>query len=115
MAEETRFYSNLDYLKGITGDNPDLFKEFVQEGLQIVQESMESIQKAVDNKDFTEIARVCHMLKSSMKIFGSDFIEEKLALLEKVAGLKEEVQTKALTTEVLQLLDAWKKEVGDFT
>lgn len=114
MAEKPESYCNFQYLNELTGNNSELVKEFVQEGLLIAQESVASISKALDERDFLEIGRICHMLKSSMKIFGSDYVETKLASLEKLTETLDDSQIRPSTLELLPILNEWKKEVEEF-
>jgi HPt (histidine-containing phosphotransfer) domain-containing protein len=114
MQEGTPKQVRLDYLREISGNNPELIKEFIQEALGQSDQIMPEINQALALHDFDKVSRLCHMLKSSMKIFHSDLLVELLSSLEVHASDdSQHIHVTPLGVRLNELMAGWKSELED--
>ncbi len=91
MAEEFR-YVNMEYLKGMAGDNPDLIREMVEIFVQQIPEFNEIFESLYEKKDWYELGMQAHKAKSSVAIMGMEDLAKMLKEFELLAKEGKETE-----------------------
>lgn len=60
----------LDYLKELSAGDKKFEKEIIEQFIKVVPQEIESLKKAIDNRDFRQIYQVAHSMKSSVSYLG---------------------------------------------
>ena len=99
---------NLQYLNEITGGDPEIIKEFVEDVVKLKDEVWNEIKHAYANHDIKAIKESAHKLKSSVKIFGSDIFQNKLEQIEQ----EDEISNiGALVKDLSEIIPVWQEEL----
>jgi len=77
----TRF-TNLDYLKEITGGEPEIVKEFIQLFFDQLPEFKGGMTKYLAEKKWKELGDLAHKAKSSVMTFGMNELGHRLKDLQ---------------------------------
>lgn len=91
MAQER--YTNLDYLKEITGGEPEIMKEFIQMFLDQLPEFRMGMTSFLAEKKWKELGEIAHKAKSSVMTFGMNDLGHRLKDLQIKTQKLEEIET----------------------
>ena len=94
-------YTNLDYLKEITGGEPEITKEFIQMFFDQLPEFRDGMTNYLAEKKWKELGEVAHKAKSSVMTFGMNDLGYRLKELQ-------------LKTQKLQDIDTYPIYVEEF-
>jgi HPt (histidine-containing phosphotransfer) domain-containing protein len=75
-------FTNLDYLKEITGDEPEVTKEFIQMFFDQLPEFRDGMNKFLAGKKWKELGEIAHKAKSSVMTFGMNDLGLRLKELQ---------------------------------
>lgn len=94
-------YTNLDYLKEITGGEPEVMQEFIQMFFDQLPEFRDGLTSHLANKKWKELGELAHKAKSSVMTFGMNDLGLRLKELQ-------------LKTQKLEDIDSYPKFVDEF-
>ncbi|HEX7584856.1 MAG TPA: Hpt domain-containing protein [Prolixibacteraceae bacterium] len=97
---QTRF-TNLDYLKEITGGEPEVMKEFIQMFFDQFPEFKNGMRNYLAEKKWKELGEIAHKAKSSVMTFGMNDLGHRLKELQ-------------LKTQKLEGIDSYPAYVDEF-
>ena len=103
---------NLDYLLKITENNKGEVRSFIDDILYTKNQVLPEMEKAVEVLDYFTVKQCCHKLRSTMKIFGSTNLEEKLSKVEFLYRENNIPAIKRLVEEIVKTLPGWEKELN---
>ncbi|MBN1926860.1 MAG: Hpt domain-containing protein [Prolixibacteraceae bacterium] len=86
-------YTDLSYLKEITGGEPSIVKEMVEMFLSQVDEFKENLNKYLKEKNFIELGKEAHKAKSSVLIVGMEELGKNLKKLQLLTEEGSEIET----------------------
>jgi len=75
-------YTNLDYLRNITGGDKDSIREIILLFMEQVPEFIGNMRKHLDEKNYIELGREAHKAKSSVMILGMEDLGHDLKALQ---------------------------------
>lgn len=99
MAQER--YTNLDYLKEITGGEPEIVKEFIKMFLDQLPEFRNGMTSFLAEKKWKELGEIAHKAKSSVMTFGMNDLGHRLKELQ-------------LKTQKLENIETYEEHVKEF-
>ena len=94
-------YTSLDYLKEITGGEPEIMKEFIQMFFDQLPEFRDGLTSNLANKKWKELGELAHKAKSSVMTFGMNELGYRLKELQ-------------LKTQKLEDTDSFAEYVDEF-
>ena len=94
-------YTNLDYLKEITGGEPEVTKEFIQMFFDQLPEFRDGMTAYLAEKKWKELGELAHKAKSSVMTFGMNDLGHRLKELQ-------------LKTQKLEDIDSYSLYVDEF-
>jgi len=94
-------YTNLDYLKEITGGEPEVMKEFILMFFDQFTEFRDGMSNFLAEKKWKELGEIAHKAKSSVMTFGMNDLGYRLKELQ-------------LKTQKLEGIDSYKDYVKEF-
>lgn len=94
-------YTNLDYLKEITGGEPEVTKEFIQMFFDQLPEFRDGMTAYLAEKKWKELGELAHKAKSSVMTFGMNDLGHRLKELQ-------------LKTQKLEDIDSYPEYVDEF-
>jgi len=94
-------YTNLDYLKEITGGESEIMKEFIQMFFDQLPEFREGLTGYLADKKWKELGELAHKAKSSVMTFGMNDLGHRLKELQ-------------LKTQKLEDIDSYPDYVKEF-
>jgi HPt (histidine-containing phosphotransfer) domain-containing protein len=108
-------YTNLDYLKEITGGEPEIMKEFIQMFFDQLPEFKDGLTKYLVEKKWKELGELAHKAKSTVMTFGMNDLGNRLKELQLKTQKLEEIDTYAeYVHEFLELITIAEVELkGD--
>ncbi|MFW5644548.1 MAG: Hpt domain-containing protein [Bacteroidota bacterium] len=74
--------TNLNYLKDMSGNDPELMAEMIDIFKDQVVELLEEMQKMLENGDYPSLGKVAHKAKTSVAIMGMDELADDMKKLE---------------------------------
>jgi HPt (histidine-containing phosphotransfer) domain-containing protein len=80
MAEQK--YTDLNYLKEITGGEDEILKEFINMFFDQIPEFKDGLHEHLKNKRYKELGELAHKAKSSVMTFGMDNLGHQLKELQ---------------------------------
>ncbi|MHA7110130.1 Hpt domain-containing protein [Sunxiuqinia elliptica] len=86
-------YTNLDYLKEITGDEDEILKEFILMFFDQLPEFKNGLHDHLENKRYKELGELAHKAKSSVMTFGMEDLGWKLKDLQLKTQKLEAIET----------------------
>jgi HPt (histidine-containing phosphotransfer) domain-containing protein len=86
-------YTDLSYLKEITGGESEIVKEMVEMFLQQIDEFKENMTKHLNEKNYVDLGKEAHKAKSSVLIVGMEELGKSLKKLQLLTELKTEAET----------------------
>lgn len=107
-------YTNLDYLKEITGGEPEIMKEFIQMFFDQLPEFKDGLTNHLTNKNWEELGKLAHKAKSSVMTFGMNELGYRLKELQLKTQKLEDIQSyPAYVEEFLNEVTQAEKELQD--
>ncbi len=88
-------YTDLSYLKEITGGESEIVKEMIEMFLAQVDEFKENMNKFLEDKNWTDLGKEAHKAKSSVLIVGMEELGKNLKKLQLLTEEEKEVETYA--------------------
>ncbi|MGB0430005.1 MAG: Hpt domain-containing protein [Bacteroidia bacterium] len=73
---------DLTYLNEISGGDEDFIKEMIETFLEETPKDLDQIKIHFDSKDWAEMGKTAHKMKSSIKMFGFESLKNKALFLE---------------------------------
>lgn len=86
-------YTNLDYLKEITGGEPEIMNEFIQMFFDQIPEFRDGLVKFLEEKKWKELGELAHKAKSSVMTFGMNDLGHRLKDLQLKTQKLEYIET----------------------
>jgi HPt (histidine-containing phosphotransfer) domain-containing protein len=86
-------YTNLDYLKEITGDDSEITKEFIQMFFDQLPEFRDGMNSFLAEKKWKELGEIAHKAKSSVMTFGMNDLGSRLKELQLKTQKLEEIES----------------------
>jgi HPt (histidine-containing phosphotransfer) domain-containing protein len=74
--------TDLSYLSGMSGGNPDIIKEMITIFNEQTQEYILEFQKLLNEKNYIQLGKLAHKAKSSVAIMGMSELAADLKSLE---------------------------------
>lgn len=110
---------NLEYLRDLADGSIEFMIEMIEMFIELSPTSVADIDRAMKEKDYERLKAYAHKMKSSASIVGANDLLEDLKLLEKRAGLLEDVeslpdlvaQVLRKTSEVVEILKIEKEKL----
>ena len=93
--------TNLDYLKEITGGEPEIMNEFIQMFFDQLPEFRDGLTSHLSNQKWKELGELAHKAKSSVMTFGMNDLGHRLKELQ-------------LKTQKLEGIDSYPVYVEEF-
>ena len=110
MAHER--YTNLDYLREITGGEPEIMKEFIQMFLEQLPEFRDGMTSFLSEQKWKELGEIAHKAKSSVMTFGMNDLGNRLKSLQlKTQGLEEIETYEGHVKEFMDMMDSAEAEL----
>lgn len=97
-----------------TGGDLALIKEVSEIFINESTDSMESLEKAINEKDFDTMERLSHFIKGRLSFFGHDGAEESASEIENLARNRKIKNTKRIYSELLNTVNSLKDELDLF-
>lgn len=85
-------YTNLDYLKEITGGEPEIMKEFIQMFFDQMPEFRDGMTNYLNEKKWKELGEIAHKAKSSVMTFGMNDLGHRLKELQLKTQKLEDIE-----------------------
>ncbi|HPR33114.1 MAG TPA: Hpt domain-containing protein [Prolixibacteraceae bacterium] len=86
-------YTDLSYLREITGGEDSIVREMVEMFLAQVDEFKENLNKHLNEKNYTELGKEAHKAKSSVLIVGMEDLGKNLKKLQLLTEEGAEVES----------------------
>lgn len=86
-------YTDLTYLKEITGGESSIVKEMVEMFLAQVDEFKENLTKYLNEKNYVDLGKEAHKAKSSVLIVGMEDLGKNLKKLQLLTEANAEIET----------------------
>lgn len=86
-------YTNLDYLKEITGGEPEVMKEFIQMFFDQLPEFRNGMTGFLADKKYKELGEIAHKAKSSVMTFGMNELGYRLKELQLKTQKLEDIES----------------------
>ena len=74
--------TDLTYLKGMSGENPQIIKEMITIFIEQAEGYIRDIQKNFDEKNYIALGKLAHKAKSSISIMGMNELAADMKTLE---------------------------------
>ena len=106
---------NLDKINEMAEGDEDFIVSVVSVFLEEVPEDLEGLEKAINNKDYENIYKLAHKIKTNVDILGMEQTRAKALEIEtlgKTAGSMSEIEEKfpILKRDVLQVVAELKND-----
>jgi HPt (histidine-containing phosphotransfer) domain-containing protein len=85
--------TNLNYLKEITGGEPEIMKEFIQMFFDQMPEFRDGLTSHLANQKWKELGELAHKAKSSVMTFGMNELGYRLKELQLKTQKLESIET----------------------
>ncbi len=92
-------YTNLDYLKEITGGESEIMKEFIQMFFDQLPEFRDGLTGYLAEKKWKELGELAHKAKSSVMTFGMNDLGVRLKELQIKTQKLEDIESYPLYVE----------------
>lgn len=111
-------YTNLDYLKSFTGDDPELIKESIKRYLKKSPVLLAELNDAYKNEDWEKVAFTAHNLYSATQIVGMEIIKIDLRDMQHITKEERNPQKNAefrkSLEEVNKAVEGSIRELNDY-
>jgi HPt (histidine-containing phosphotransfer) domain-containing protein len=85
--------TDLSYLSGMSGGNPDIIKEMITIFNEQTQEYIVEFQKLLEEKNYLQLGKLAHKAKSSVAIMGMTELAADLKTLELLTKENAEIES----------------------
>lgn len=107
-------YTNLDYLKEITGGEPEVMNEFIQMFFDQLPEFRDGMNNFLAQKKWKELGEIAHKAKSSVMTFGMNDLGHQLKELQlKTQKLEDIASYPVYVEEFMTVLDQAEAELKE--
>lgn len=79
---ETMAYTDLTYLRSVTGNEPMIIKEMLELFIAQIPEFSDNMNRFLEEKKFIELGKEAHKAKSSVMVVGMDELAKDLKTLQ---------------------------------
>lgn len=86
-------YTDLTYLKEITGGEKSIVVEMVEMFIEQIEEFKENLNKHLDEKNWVDLGKEAHKAKSSVLIVGMEELGKNLKKLQLLTEEEKEIET----------------------
>jgi len=86
-------YTDLSYLKEITGGESSIVKEMVEMFLEQIEEFKTNMTNSLKDKKYIELGKEAHKAKSSVLIVGMEELGKNLKKLQLLTEQNAEIET----------------------
>ncbi len=86
-------YTNLDYLKEITGGEPEILNEFIQMFFDQLPEFRDGMSTFLAEQKWKELGELAHKAKSSVMTFGMNDLGNRLKELQLKTQKLEDIES----------------------
>lgn len=86
-------YTDLSYLKEITGGESSIVVEMIEMFIEQVDEFKENLNKYLTDKNWVELGKEAHKAKSSVLIVGMEDLGKNLKKLQLLTEEEKEIST----------------------
>lgn len=86
-------YTDLNYLKEITGGEPEIVKEMIEMFIEQVAEFKVNMDTYLSSKQYIELGKEAHKAKSSVLIVGMEDLGKNLKKLQLLTEANKDVET----------------------
>ena len=86
-------YTDLTYLKEITGGENSIVREMVEMFFAQIDEFKENLNKYLNDKNWTDLGKEAHKAKSSVLIVGMEDLGKSLKKLQLLTEEEKEIET----------------------
>lgn len=86
-------YTDLNYLKEITGGEPEIVREMIEMFMAQVDEFKENMGKYLADKNYIELGKEAHKAKSSVLIVGMEELGANLKKLQLLTEANKDIDT----------------------
>jgi HPt (histidine-containing phosphotransfer) domain-containing protein len=101
----TKLY-NLNNLKSMIGDDLKAVEEFVSLFLDTSQQTMETLNAAYDEENYTQVGAMAHKLKSSIDLMGIDALKTDIRTIEKIGKNQDDLgELKTLLPRLNEIME----------
>jgi HPt (histidine-containing phosphotransfer) domain-containing protein len=104
-------YVNLNYLKSMAGDDPEIVQEMIDIFISQVPEFIENLNKFLSQGQYIELGKEAHKAKSSVMIMGMEELSKDMKTLQlaTIAGTNVESYSEFVRKFEEQCLGAIKE------
>ena len=112
-------FTDLSYLKQVSGGEPGFMKEMIRIFTEQVPEFISNMEKHLDDKNYIDLGREAHKAKSSVIIVGMNKLGDKMKELQVLTEKNEGVETypefvsefKSLCLSAVEELTVYSNEI----
>ena len=102
MQPPTTDTLDLDILKAVVGDEPEIVVDFLTDFRRVATETLEALQSALQAGEVERISGLAHRLKSNARTVGAMPLGESSARLEVEAGQGRPIAELKTSIEALE-------------
>ncbi|MEZ4776448.1 MAG: response regulator [Bacteroidia bacterium] len=100
-------YTDLTYLEQISGGDATIIRKTIEKFLETTPDMLEKMSLQLDNKEYDELGKTVHKLKSSVAFMGINSIKETILEVEKVIKTHSNQQTlQALVGKIREVIES---------
>jgi len=103
---------NLDYLKKMSGDNPEFVREMVETFINSMPKLLQDMEEALGKADLVKVGKIAHQIKPSLSLMGIPQLKESAVQLEEMVNTPH---AKNPQQEVNKFIEACRKVVIELT
>ena len=103
---------NLNYLKNMSGDNPEFVREMVETFINSIPKLLRDMEEALSNADLVKVGKIAHQIKPSLTLMGIPQLKESAVQLEEIVSAPH---TRNPQQEVNNFIEACRKVVAELT
>ena len=117
METTTATFINLDYLRLMADNDDEMIQTMLGMLLEELPEEMGKIQELFQTKNWDELTRVSHKMKSTLAFVGNDSMTNANKELERITKYKTDLHLAASLVAIIygqlpQVMQALEKEAG---
>lgn len=109
--EPTSSPLDLTFLKFLADDDPKEMSRRAQEFYPSLDESLATLEQALDEEDFELIKTTVHKTASAIKVFGTKDVSDFLLKIEDVAKANDIEQCRLLNEKLLAAVESFKESL----
>lgn len=101
---------NLNYLKNMSGDNPEFVREMVETFINSIPKLLRDMEEALGKGDLVKVGKIAHQIKPSLTLMGIPQLKESAVQLEEIVSAPH---AKNPQQEVNNFIEACRKVVAE--